>query len=117
MSTPVLPLSPAIRHGDTLYLSGQIAFDGAGRLVGEDVAGQTRQVIANIETVLGTYELQLSDIFKATIWLTDRSDFSAFNAVYSEYFEAGAFPVRSTVVSDLAIEGAKIEIEVMARLS
>ena len=109
----VLPLSQAIRAGDFVLLSGQLGLAPGKGLVGEDVGSQTHQCIKNISAVLEQAGCSLDNVVKATVWLTDVSDFPAFNAVYNEYFGARP-PVRSTVRSDLVLPGAKVEIEVMA---
>lgn len=111
-----IALSLAVPHKDTLYLSGQVAFDEPGVLVEGGIEAQTKQTMLNIKSVLKSHKLDMKDIIKSTVWLTDKANFSGFNDTYREFFEAGHFPARSTVVSDLTIEGALIEIEVIARL-
>lgn len=111
-----IPLSPAIRHNDTLYLSGQLAFGEPGVLINGGIEAQTKQVMLNIETVLKKHSISLKDVIKTTIWLTNKSDFAGFNAAYGQFFDPGHYPTRSTVISGLLIDGALIEIEVIARL-
>jgi len=114
-SGQLLPLSAGIEVDGTVYLSGQLALCD-GRIVGDDIGEQTAMILANIETILATADLTLQDIFKASIWLTRREDFPAFNAVFASKFSE-PYPVRSTVVSDLVVDGALIEIEVTATRS
>ena len=113
MDISKIPLSLTRWAGDCLYLSGQLGLkDGA--LVPGGIAEQTEQTIANIEALLQGEGLGLSDVVKATVWITEQGDFAAFNEVYGKSF-AAPYPTRSTVVSGLALPGAKVEIEVMAR--
>lgn len=108
-------LSPAVVAGDLVFLSGQLAFGSDGTIVTpDDVAEQTRQVLANLAQVLAGQGLDLSDIVKTTIWLTDVADFPAFNAAYAQAL-GDHRPARSTVRSDLMLPGARVEIEAVAR--
>lgn len=107
-----LPLSTAIEIGGLVYLSGQLALrDGA--LVGSTVAEQCDTVLDNIETILAGDGLGLDNVFKLTIWLVDAGSFAEFNACYARRI-APPYPVRSTVISGLALPGALIEIEAVA---
>src|SRR3546814_3415943 len=67
----------------------------------------------NIRAILDQAGLGLSTLVKVSVWLTDKADFAAFNTVYREYFPDRP-PARSTVVSDLLIAGAKVEIDAIA---
>lgn len=108
----VLPFSPAVDVHGIVHLSGQVSLVD-GRLRGTDVAEQTGIILENIETLLSTIGLGLSDIFKVTVWLTRKEDFQEFNRVFAERFSQ-PYPARSTVVSGLVVDGALIEIEVVA---
>lgn len=109
MATP--HLSPAVRVGDIIYTSGQLAFD-KGMITG-DIVEQTRQVIANLKAVLADYGLDLNDIAKTTVWVTRQQDFSAFNDTYAAAF-GDHKPARSTTICALALPAALVEIEAMA---
>lgn len=109
-----VPLSPARRAGDLLFLSGQIALDADRKISAPDVGGQTKQVMRNIEEVLATHGAMLEDVVSATVWIADEIDFPAFNEAYRESFPTMP-PARSTVVSGLML-GAKVEIAVVAYL-
>ncbi len=106
-----LPLSKLRRAGDTVYLSGELGFAADGSLP-EGIAAQTEQTLKNIAATLAGEGLSLSDVVSATVYLTDRADFAAFNEVYRRHF-AEPFPVRTTVEAPLMID-AKIEITVIA---
>ena len=106
-----LSLSRAVRAGDFVFLTGQIPFlDGAPMTTGT-VEEQTRVVLEAIRTTLEE-GCTLSDVVKSMVWLTDRSDFPGFNAVYAEYFPDDP-PARSAVVNDLLVD-VRVEVEVVA---
>ena len=111
-----VPLSPAVRAGDFLFLSGQLGLDDSGTLVGDDIASQTRQTIARLETVMTQAGGSSEQIIKVNVWLTDAADFPAFNQVYAELFPHRP-PARSTVVSELLIPGARVEIDAVGYLA
>jgi len=113
-STPAAPppLSKARRAGDLLFLAGQLPRDANGQIVPGDIAVQTRQALSNIIGVLEANGATAADVVKVTVWITDRSHYEAFNAVYREFFQA-PFPARSVVVSGLVAD-ADVEIEAVA---
>ena len=108
-----LPLSKGIRAGDYVFLSGQLGFDEKGHMA-EGIEAQTRQCLHNIETLLAQAGGGLTDIVKATVWLTDLANFPGYNRVYAAAVSKDAPPARSTVASGLVLPGALIEIEVVA---
>ena len=107
-----LPFSKAMRAGDFIFVSGQVAFDEKGQLVEGGIEQQTRQTMRNIEAVLKMANATLADVVKVNIWLDDARDFGRFNATYAEFFPTDA-PARSTVESKLMID-AKIEVDCVA---
>lgn len=108
----VLPLSRAVRAGNFVFVSGQIGIDESGS-IDPSVETQTRQCLENGRRVLQEAGLDLDDVVKATVWLTNPEDFPAFNRVYATYFENGP-PARSTVASALMVPGLLVEIELVA---
>jgi 2-iminobutanoate/2-iminopropanoate deaminase len=112
------PYSQAVRVGDTLYASGQVALDPAtGQLVHGGVGDQTVRVCENIKAVLAAAGMKLSNVVKTTVFLKNMSDFGAMNTIYAEYFapEGGIAPARSTVAVAQLPKDALVEIEVIAR--
>lgn len=109
------PLSSVRRAGNFLYLSGQLPRNQAGEIVGGGIEDQTRQVLANMNALLQANGAKLSDIVKVTAWITDARHFAGFNSVYREFFQE-PFPTRSTVVAQLVMPGADVEIEAVAYL-
>lgn len=110
-----VPLVPATRVGDLIFCSGALGVDENFKLVEGGVGAQTRQAIANLQSVLATAGATLADVAKTTVWLTDLADFAVFNAAYAEAF-GDTLPARSTVTSALAIPGALVEIEAIASI-
>ena len=81
------PYSQAIRYGQFIYTSGQIALDPtSGELVGDDVQAQTHRVMHNLQAVLTSAGTSLANVVKTTVFLTRMSDFQAMNAIYATYF-------------------------------
>jgi len=111
----IVPLSAAVRAGNLLFISGQLGLDDQGRLVAPDVAGQLRQIVKRLRAALALAGADLDAVVKTTVWLTEAQDFPAFNAAYREFFGAQP-PARSTVVSQLLIPGARVEVEAIALL-
>jgi 2-iminobutanoate/2-iminopropanoate deaminase len=107
----VIPITPAIRIGSLILLSGQLALRG-GTIVGATVEAQTHVALDNIVALLEPLGKSLADVAKVTTWLSRAEDFSGFNAAYAQRF-AKPYPARSTVVSQLLIPGALVEIEVV----
>lgn len=108
------PYSQAIRCGQFVYTSGQVALDPAsGQLVGEEVQEQTRRVFQNLQAVLAEAGTSLANVVKTTVFLTTMSDFQAMNAVYATYF-SGMTPARSTVAVAELPRQALVEIECIA---
>jgi 2-iminobutanoate/2-iminopropanoate deaminase len=107
-------LAPFTEASSLVFLSGQLPFDATGRISSTDIGGQTAQVLGNIAAVLEQAGLTLADIVKTTVWLRSATDFAAFNDSYAACFGTHR-PARSTVVSELVLPGALIEIEAVAQ--
>jgi len=108
------PLSPALRVGPFLFISGQVALDPAsGALVGKDIRTQTRQTLQNFRSLVEAAGLTMADVVKINAFLTDPADFAGMNEVYREFFPE-PFPVRSTVSIRLPNPDLRVEIEGMA---
>lgn len=106
------PYSQGVRVGELLFTSGQIALDPAtGELVGTDITAQTEQVMRNLCAVLAEGGSDASRVVKTTCYLSDMSDFAAFNGVYSRYITAAA---RSCVAVKTLPRGALVEVDAVA---
>ncbi|HEX4571520.1 MAG TPA: Rid family detoxifying hydrolase [Dongiaceae bacterium] len=109
------PFSAAVRAGDLLFLSGQVALDPAtGKLIAGDIGAQTEQIFANISAVLEAAGKSLDDVMKTTVYLADLKDFGAMNTVYACHFQT-PYPARTTIQAAGLPLGAAVEIEVVAR--
>jgi reactive intermediate/imine deaminase len=116
---PVGPYNQAVRAGNLLFCSGQIALDPAsGSLVGEgDVARETRQVLANLAAVLDAAGARPSQVVRTTVFLADLADFATVNGLYAEVFGAGVSPARACVQVAALPKGARVEIDAIAVLA
>ncbi len=110
------PYSQAIVSGGFVFTSGQLPLDPAsGALVSRSIRMQTEQAIANLRAVLEASDSSLDRVFKTTCYLTNLSDFAAFNEVYASYFPHA--PARSCVEVSALPRGAAVEIEAVALLA
>lgn len=108
------PYSQAIKaSGSFLFCSGQIPLTPAGELITGDIREQTKQVMTNIEGLLGSAGLGFGNIVKTTIFLSSMEHFAAVNEVYGSFF-AGEPPARSTVAVAGLPKNVDVEIEVIA---
>jgi 2-iminobutanoate/2-iminopropanoate deaminase len=111
------PYSQAIRIGNTVYTSGQVALDPAtGELVAGGIDAQTTRVLENLKAVLSAAGLDFAHVVKTTVFLKDMADFAAMNALYAKYFapEGVVAPARSTVQVAGLPKGALVEVECIA---
>jgi 2-iminobutanoate/2-iminopropanoate deaminase len=112
---PVGPYSQAIRHGDLVFVSGQIPLDPkTGKIVGGEIEDETRQVLANLKAVLEASGASLASVIKATVYLTDMSLFPRVNVIYAESFDSDPAPARATVEVSALPLGAHVEIDAIA---
>ena len=115
LAEPISHFTDAVRAGELLFVSGIVAVDGEGNLVGGgDVVQQTRQVFENMRAVLAAGGCGFADVVKVTIFLTDVDDRPKINPLRQEVF-GSARPASTLVeVPRLAVPGAKVEIECVA---
>lgn len=112
---PIGPYSQAIRKGNAVFVSGQIAIDPkTGALDTADIKKETVRVLDNIKAILAASSMTMNDIAKTTIYMTDLADFKTVNDLYSAYFGAGPYPARETVQVAALPKGVHIEISVIA---
>ena len=109
--TSQVPLSPAVRAGDLVYVSGQVPTKD-GNVVGTTIAEQTKQVLENVKAALALAGCTMDDVVKCLVILTDAKEFGEFNKVYATYFPK-APPARTTLEANLMID-IKVEIEAIA---
>jgi len=102
-------MSEAVVHNGVVYLAGQVSTGGA-----MDIAGQTREVLAAIDTLLASAGTDKSHLLRAQIFLADMADFPGMNAVWDSWVVPGHAPARATVQAALAKPQWKVEIVVTA---
>jgi enamine deaminase RidA (YjgF/YER057c/UK114 family) len=118
LAAPPEPYSHAIRCGDTLYIAGQVAFDGQNRVVGiGDPRAQAEQVWRNIRLAVEGAGGTLADVVKITIFLKDVRHAPAEISVREQLFEPGRFPVCTLVqVANLGLPDLLMEVDAVAVL-
>ena len=104
-------LSQAVRYGDTVYIAGTVADDTSA-----DVKGQTRQILAKIDTVLARLGANKSHLLSATVWLADVASYDDMNLIWDAWVTEGAAPARACVEAKLAGEEYRVEIAAIAAL-
>lgn len=110
-----MPFSEAVRHGDTVYLSGQLGIaPGGSGVVEGGIEAESTQVMENIKRTLEAHGMAMTDLVKCTVMLADMSEWGAFNEVYKSYFEDGRFPARSAFGAAGLALGGKVEVECIA---
>ena len=104
-------LSEMAVHNGTCFLAGQVAADST-----QDIAGQTRQVLAAIDALLGRAGSDKSKILMCQIYIANLAEFAAMNSVWEAWVPAGHAPPRATVQAQLAKPEWKVEMVVTAAL-
>jgi len=110
------PYSQATAYGGILYASGQIGLDPKlGKMVGDDVETQAEQVTKNLTAVLKEAGASTNDILKVNIFLVDMADFPLVNTIYAQWLGEHR-PARATVAVAALPLGARVEMDLIARL-
>ena len=104
------PCAQAVRYGDLLFVSGQIAIDPqTGQIVEGDIEVQTKQVLENLQAIIKEAGMTLQNVLKCSCFLKDMEDFVKFNAVYNRYF-AESLPARETVEVGRLPKDVRVEV-------
>jgi len=115
--TAVGPYSQAVVLDGWIWTSGQVGLDPAsGKLVGTDAPTQAEQALRNVERILAAAGSNMTQVVRATVYLTDMDDFKAVNEVYARHFSE-PYPARACVEVCRLPVGALVEIDVVARAS
>ncbi len=109
---PNLPFYPAVRAGDYIFVSGQVAKDEQGNMCAGTIEEQTRWTIEGLRRILALEGADLSDIVKITTYLDDARDFGRYNRVFAEFFPDGR--LARTTVEARAVIDTKIEMDAIA---
>ena len=103
-------MSQVVKHGNTVYLAGQVALDAKGA----PVADQTRNIVERIDALLAEAGTSKSKLLSATIWISDMSTFSEMNEVWDAWIDPENPPARACVESKLAAPEFTVEIGIIA---
>jgi 2-iminobutanoate/2-iminopropanoate deaminase len=109
---PNLPFHPAVRAGDYIFVSGQVAKDENGAMCVGNIEEETRSTLEAVRRVLREAGADLSDVVRMTVFLDDARDFGRYNRVFAEYFPDGG--LARTTVEARAVISCKIEIDAIA---
>ena len=113
---PIGPYNQAVRSGNLLFVSGQIALvPGTEIIINDSIESETTQVMNNIQAILKSEGLDFNHVLKATIFLSGMEHFSTVNQVYGEYF-TGDYPARETVAVKTLPRNVNVEISVIAAI-
>jgi 2-iminobutanoate/2-iminopropanoate deaminase len=111
---PIGPYSQAIKTGDLLFLSGQIALNPeTNQLINNNIIEETHQVMKNLQAILKEAGMNFNNTVKTTIYLNDMAWFTEVNEVYGTYF-SGNFPARETIAVKALPKEARVEISMIA---
>jgi len=111
---PIGPYSQAVKVGNMLFISGQIAIQKpSGNLITDTIEAEATQVMKNIEEILKAAGMDFSHVVKSTIFLQDFDDFAAINTIYSKYFTSNP-PARETVEVSRLPKDVSVEISCIA---
>jgi 2-iminobutanoate/2-iminopropanoate deaminase len=111
---PIGPYSQAVLAGNMIFVSGQIAIQkSSGNLITGNVAGETTQVMTNLEQVLKAAGLTFANVVKCSIFLKDMNDFPEVNRIYGQYFTENP-PARETVEVSRLPKDVNVEISCIA---
>ena len=112
---PIGPYSQAVLSGNTLYTSGQIAFNPeTNTLVLNDITTETKQVMENLKAVLDAANMNFSNVIKASIFISNMDNFTLINDVYGSYFNNDNAPARETVEVARLPKDVNVEISMIA---
>ena len=109
---PNLPFHPAVRAGDYIFVSGQVAKDENGTMCVGNIEEETRSALEAVRRILREAGADLSDVVRMTVFLEDARDFGRYNRVFAEYFPDGG--LARTTVEARAVISCKIEIDAIA---
>ena len=109
---PNLPFHPAVRAGDYIFVSGQVAKDADGNMLSGTIEAETAGTIESIKRILAEEGATLADVVKVTTYLEDARDFGRYNKVFAEHFKDAV--LARTTVEARAVINTKIEMDAIA---
>jgi 2-iminobutanoate/2-iminopropanoate deaminase len=109
---PNLPFHPAVRAGDYIFVSGQVAKDANGNMVCGSIEEETAGTIESIKRILAEEGATLADVVRVTTYLEDTRDFGRYNKVFAEHVKDAV--IARTTVQARAVINTKIEMDAIA---
>jgi 2-iminobutanoate/2-iminopropanoate deaminase len=109
---PNLPFHPAVRAGDFIFVSGQVAKDASGNMISGTIEEETASTIASIKRILAEDGATLADVVRVTTYLADSRDFGRYNKIFAEHFKDAV--LARTTVEARAVINTKIEMDAVA---
>jgi 2-iminobutanoate/2-iminopropanoate deaminase len=109
---PNLPFHPAVRAGDFIFISGQVAKDADGNMISGTIEAETAGTIESIKRILAEEGATLADVVRVTTYLDDARDFGRYNKVFGECFKNAV--LARTTVEARAVINTKIEMDAIA---
>jgi 2-iminobutanoate/2-iminopropanoate deaminase len=109
---PNLPFHPAVRAGDYIFVSGQVAKDAEGNMISGTIEAETAGTIESIKRILAEEGATLADVVRVTTYLEDARDFGRYNKVFGEHFKDAV--MARTTVEARAVINTKIEMDAIA---
>jgi len=113
------PYSQAVKVGDFLFVSGQVAIDPKTNslIEGRSIEDQAKRVLENIKAIVIDSGFLLKDVVKCEIFLTNMDDFSKVNEIYADYFDSDTLPARQCVEVSALPLGVNIEISCIVSIN
>jgi len=112
---PIGPYNQAVLSDNTLFISGQVAFDPrTGILILDDIKTETKQVMENLKAILNAAEMGFDNVVKTSIFISDMNNFGQINEVYGQYFNPETAPARETVQVARLPKDVNVEISMIA---
>ena len=112
---PIGPYNQAILKNNILFISGQIALDpNTMKLINDSIKEETIQVMENLKNILSEAKMNLSDVVKTSIFLSNMDNFNDVNKVYGSYLNSGVEPARETIAVKTLPMNVNVEISMIA---
>jgi len=112
---PIGPYNQAVLIGNTLYISGQVAFNPITMtLVLDDIKTETKQVMENLKAILNEANMTFENVVKTSIFISDMNNFGQINEAYGQYFNSETAPARETVEVARLPKDVNVEISMIA---
>lgn len=116
MPKPAVPLSPGVRAGDFVFVSGQVASRPDGSILCGNFEEEVNLTLDNVAAVLEAAGASFGDVVKVSAFLSNSALFPQFNELYAKRFPDAVYPARTTVVLDFGHPDVRVEMEVVAHV-